>query len=122
MLVNYGVKVTIIEFLDRVLPMEDEEVSKELARQYKKYGVDILTSTKVETVVDHGDGVTVTYTPKDGAQASIEASKVMMSIGFAPTSRASGSRTPASRSASAVRSRSTTSCAPPFRTSTRSAT
>src|SRR3954447_25721977 len=83
-LVNYGVKVTIIEFLDRVLPMEDEEVSKELARQYKKYGVDILTSTKVETVVDNGDKVTVTYTPKDGAQASIEADKVMMSIGFAP--------------------------------------
>ena len=54
-LVNYGVKVTIIEFLDRVLPKEDEDVSKELARQYKKYGVDILTSTKVETVVDHGD-------------------------------------------------------------------
>ena len=49
-LVNYGVKVTIIEFLDRVLPNEDDDVSKEIARQYKKYGVDILTSTKVETV------------------------------------------------------------------------
>ena len=46
---NYGVKVTIIEFLDRALPNEDADVSKEIARQYKKYGVDILTSTKVET-------------------------------------------------------------------------
>ncbi|BDV30368.1 dihydrolipoyl dehydrogenase [Microbacterium terricola] len=81
---NYGVKVTIIEFLDRALPNEDADVSKEIARQYKKYGIDILTSTKVDTVVDSGDKVTVTYTPKDGAQTSIEASKVLMSIGFAP--------------------------------------
>ena len=81
---HYGVKVTIIEFLDRALPNEDADVSKEIARQYKKYGVDILTSTKVETVVDSGDKVTVTYTGKDGAQGSIEADKVLMSIGFAP--------------------------------------
>ncbi len=82
---NYGVKVTIIEFLDRALPNEDEEVSKEIARQYKKYGVDILTSTKVETVTDSGDKVTVTYSPAGGGESqSIEADKVMMSIGFAP--------------------------------------
>ncbi|MGL4257208.1 MAG: dihydrolipoyl dehydrogenase [Microbacterium sp.] len=80
---HYGVKVTIIEFLDRALPNEDADVSKEIARHYKKYGVDILTSTKVETVVDSGDKVTVTYTGKDGAQGSIEADKVLMSIGFA---------------------------------------
>jgi dihydrolipoamide dehydrogenase len=80
---NFGVKVTIIEFLDRALPNEDADVSKEIARQYKKYGVDILTSTKVDTVVDSGDKVTVTYTAKDGAQGSIEADKVLMSIGFA---------------------------------------
>lgn len=82
---NYGVKVTIIEFLDRALPNEDADVSKEIARQYKNYGIDILTSTKVETVVDSGDSVTVTYTDnKSGAQGSIEADKVLMSIGFAP--------------------------------------
>ncbi|TQJ32394.1 dihydrolipoyl dehydrogenase [Microbacterium sp. SLBN-146] len=80
---NFGVKVTIIEFLDRALPNEDADVSKEIARHYKKYGIDILTSTKVETVVDSGDKVTVTYTGKDGAQGSIEADKVLMSIGFA---------------------------------------
>jgi len=83
-LTNYGVKVTIIEFLDRALPNEDVEVSKEIQKQYKGYGVDILTSTKVETVVDAGDKVTVTYTGKDGATGSIEADRVLMSIGFAP--------------------------------------
>ncbi|WES65685.1 dihydrolipoyl dehydrogenase [Microbacter sp. GSS18] len=82
---NYGVKVTIIEFLDRALPNEDEEVSKEITRHYKKLGVDILTATKVETVVDSGDKVTVTYSDnKTGAQSSLEADKVLMSIGFAP--------------------------------------
>lgn len=83
-LTNYGVKVTIIEFLDRALPNEDAEVSKEIQKQYKGYGVDILTSTKVESVTDHGDKVTVTYTGKDGAQGSIDTDRVLMSIGFAP--------------------------------------
>ncbi|KQR20884.1 dihydrolipoyl dehydrogenase [Microbacterium sp. Leaf151] len=81
---NYGVKVTIIEFLDRALPNEDAEVSKEIQKQYKGYSVDILTSTKVESVTDHGDKVTVAYTGKDGAQGSIDADRVLMSIGFAP--------------------------------------
>ncbi|MCP2637158.1 dihydrolipoyl dehydrogenase [Microbacterium sp. HD4P20] len=82
-LANYGVKVTIIEFLDRALPNEDADVSKEIAKQYKGYGIDILTSTKVETVTDHGDKVTVAYTTKDGTAGSIDADKVLMSIGFA---------------------------------------
>ncbi|RAZ34495.1 dihydrolipoyl dehydrogenase [Microbacterium sp. SMR1] len=82
---NYGVKVTIIEFLDRALPNEDVEVSKEIQKQYKKYGIDILTSTKVEQIVDAGDKVTVSYSANaDGAKGQIEADKVLMSIGFAP--------------------------------------
>ncbi|WP_292833134.1 dihydrolipoyl dehydrogenase [Microbacterium sp.] len=81
---NYGVKVTIVEFLDRALPNEDADVSKEIARQYKKYGIEILTSTRVDTIVDAGDSVTVTYTAKDGSHGSLEADKVLMSIGFAP--------------------------------------
>ena len=81
---NYGVKVTIIEFLDRALPNEDADVSKEIAKHYKGYGVDLLTSTKVETIVDNGSSVTVTYTAKDGSSGSIDADKVLMSVGFAP--------------------------------------
>ncbi len=82
---NYGTKVTIIEFLDRALPNEDVEVSKEIAKQYKKYGIDILTSTKVESITDNGSSVTVTYSANaTGAQGSIQADKVLMSIGFAP--------------------------------------
>ncbi|MCF4121754.1 dihydrolipoyl dehydrogenase [Antribacter sp. KLBMP9083] len=82
---NYGVDVTIIEFLDRALPNEDVDVSKEITKQYKKMGVPILTSTKVETVKDNGSSVSVTYTGvKDGKPGSLEVDKVLMAVGFAP--------------------------------------
>ena len=50
MLKNYGVDVTIVEFLPRALPNEDAEVSKEIEKQFKKLGVKILTGTKVESI------------------------------------------------------------------------
>jgi dihydrolipoamide dehydrogenase len=81
---NYGVEVTIVEFLDRALPNEDVDVSKEITKQYKSLGIPILTSTKVETVTDEGSQVTVAYTAKDGSTGSITADKVLMSVGFAP--------------------------------------
>jgi dihydrolipoamide dehydrogenase len=83
-LANYGVQVTIIEYLDRALPNEDIEVSKEITRQYTKLGIDILTSTKVETADDDGTSVTVTYTAAGGERSSVRADKVLMSVGFAP--------------------------------------
>src|SRR5689334_12170676 len=83
-LANYGVKVTIVEFLDRVVPLEDPEVSKELARAYKKLGVEILTSTRVDSIDESGEKVKVTVTGKDGAAKVIEADKVMQAIGFQP--------------------------------------
>ena len=82
-LANYGVKVTIVEFLDRMVPLEDEEVSKELARQYKKLGVEVLTSTKVDSIEDSGSSVRVTVN-RDGEQQVLEADKVLQAIGFQP--------------------------------------
>ncbi|QNP69294.1 dihydrolipoyl dehydrogenase [Streptomyces roseirectus] len=81
---NYGVKVTIVEFLDRVAPLEDAEVSAELARQYRKLGIDVLTSTRVESIDDSGDQVRVTVTGRDGARQVLETDKVLQAIGFAP--------------------------------------
>ena len=52
---NFGVDVTIVEFLDRMVPTEDADVSKELLKQYKKLGVKVLLGTKVEGVEDTGD-------------------------------------------------------------------
>ncbi|MEV7967393.1 dihydrolipoyl dehydrogenase [Sphaerisporangium sp. NPDC088356] len=80
---NYGVQVTIVEFLDRVVPLEDEEVSAELARRYKKLGIEILTSTRVESIDESGDKVRVTVS-KGGEQRTLEADKVLQAIGFQP--------------------------------------
>ncbi|WP_137145820.1 dihydrolipoyl dehydrogenase [Mycolicibacterium sp. CR10] len=80
---NYGVDVTIVEFLPRALPNEDAEVSKEIEKQYKKLGVKILTGTKVESIDDDGSTVTVTVS-KDGKSEELKADKVMQAIGFAP--------------------------------------
>jgi dihydrolipoamide dehydrogenase len=80
---NYGVQVTIVEFLDRMVPLEDPEVSKELAKQFKKLGVDVLTSTKVESIDDSGEQVSVTVS-KNGEQQTLKADKVLQAIGFAP--------------------------------------
>ncbi|MFF2847131.1 dihydrolipoyl dehydrogenase [Streptomyces sp. NPDC058001] len=81
---NYGVNVTIVEFLDRVAPLEDVEVSAELARQYRKLGIDVLTSTRVDSIDESGPQVRVTVTSKDGSQQVLEADKVLQAIGFQP--------------------------------------
>ncbi len=82
---NFGVKVTIVEFLDRMVPTEDADVSKELAKQYKKLGVEVLLSTKVESIDDSGDKVKVTVSPAAGGDSRvIETDRVLQAIGFAP--------------------------------------
>ncbi|MEO8830371.1 dihydrolipoyl dehydrogenase [Lapillicoccus sp.] len=85
---NFGVDVTIVEFLDRMVPTEDPDVSKELFKQYKKLGVKVLLSTKVETIedpTDRSEKVRVTVSPAAGGESQVlEADKVMQAIGFAP--------------------------------------
>ncbi|MFJ4846389.1 dihydrolipoyl dehydrogenase [Streptomyces sp. NPDC088733] len=80
---NFGVKVTLVEFLDRVVPLEDEEVSAELARRYKRMGIDVLTSTRVEAINDSGDTVKVMVTT-GGQRQTLQADKVLQAIGFQP--------------------------------------
>jgi dihydrolipoyl dehydrogenase len=82
---NFGVKVTIVEFLDRVVPLEDVEVSTELGKRYKRLGIDILTSTRVESIDDSDPNAKVRVTvTRDGQQQVLEADKVLQAIGFAP--------------------------------------
>lgn len=90
MLSNYGAKVTIVEFLDRMVPTEDEEVSKELARHYKRLGVEVLTSTRVEAVEESGGRVRATVTGPDGASRTLEADRLLQAIGFAPNTEGYG--------------------------------
>ena len=86
---NFGVDVTIVEFLDRMVPTEDADVSKELAKQYKKLGVNVLLSTKVESVEDTGSGVRVTVS-SNGEQRVLEADRLLSAIGFAPRTEGFG--------------------------------
>ena len=63
-----GTKVTIVEFMPNIVPVEDEDVSKELAKQYKKMGIDILTSSSVESVDTKGKGCKVSIKTPTGNQ------------------------------------------------------
>ncbi len=88
---NYGVQVTLVEFLDRIVPLEEPEVSRELAKAYKKLGVTVLAGTKVESIDDSGDKVKVTVSPAKGGDSTVlEADKVMQAIGFAPRTEGYG--------------------------------
>ncbi len=80
---NYGADVTIVEMLDRLAPLEDPDVSTELARAYKKLGIKTLLSARVEGIEKAGDGVKVKVSAPDGEQV-IDAEKVLVAIGFAP--------------------------------------
>lgn len=80
---NYGVEVTIVEFLDRLLPLEDEEVSKELAKNYRKLGVTVLTSTRVESISESDHQVTVRVSDAKG-ERELVTDKVIQAIGFTP--------------------------------------
>ncbi len=88
---NYGVDVTIVEFLDRMVPLEDAEISAELAKAYKKLGVKVMTGTKVESIDDSGDQVSVTVSPaKGGDSQTLRADKVLQAIGFQPRTEGYG--------------------------------
>jgi dihydrolipoamide dehydrogenase len=81
---TFGAEVTILEFLPRVVPVEDEEISKELTRLFKKRGIDVNTGAKVETVEKTETGVKVTYTDANGKPQVKEAEKVLVAVGRAP--------------------------------------
>ncbi|GAB2718596.1 dihydrolipoyl dehydrogenase [Kitasatospora kifunensis] len=82
---SYGVQVTIVEFLDRMVPLEDADISAELAKQYKKLGIQVLTSTRVDSIDDSDPNAKVKVTvTRNGQQEVLEADKVLQAIGFAP--------------------------------------
>jgi dihydrolipoamide dehydrogenase len=78
---SIGVEVTIVEFMDRIVPNEDEEVSKTLEKIYKKSGIKIHTSTEVTAVDTKGEGCKVTIKDKKGAESTIECDIVLSAVG-----------------------------------------
>ena len=80
---SFGTEVTIVEFLPRIVPVEDEEISRELTRLYKKRGIDVNTGARVEKVEPTDSGVKVTYTDANGKTQVKEAEKVLVAVGRA---------------------------------------
>ncbi|MBE9523565.1 MAG: dihydrolipoyl dehydrogenase [Chloroflexi bacterium] len=79
----YGVDITIVEMLPRIVPLEDEEVGTELEKSFKKSKIQVLTGYKVENIETHGKKVQVRVNGVDGEQI-IEAEQALMAIGFRP--------------------------------------
>jgi dihydrolipoamide dehydrogenase len=81
---SYGTEVTVLEFLPRIMPPEDEEISKELTRVFKKRGIDVNTNAKVEKIEKTANGVKVSWTDASGKPQEKEAEKVLVAVGRAP--------------------------------------
>lgn len=80
---SFDAEVTLVEMLPRLVPVEDEDVSKELGRVYRKRGINFYTSAKVDKVEKSKTGVTVTITA-DGQQKKIDAEKILIAVGRKP--------------------------------------
>ena len=81
---SFGAEVTILEFLPRLMPLEDEEISKELARVFRKRGIEANTGARVEKVEKTDAGVKVTFTDANGKSQTKEAEKVLVAVGRSP--------------------------------------
>jgi dihydrolipoamide dehydrogenase len=90
---SFGSEITIVEYLPRLVPVEDEEVSKELNRSFRKRGIDINVGAKFETLERTDTGVKVTYTTSDGKQVVKEAEKVLVAVGRGPRTEGIGLET-----------------------------
>ncbi|MFZ5879611.1 MAG: dihydrolipoyl dehydrogenase [Chloroflexota bacterium] len=86
---SYGVDVTIVEMLPRLVPLEDEEVSKELEKEFKKRGIKFMTGHKVESVEATDSGVKVVVSADD-KETVLEADQALVAIGFRPNSKGLG--------------------------------
>ena len=87
---SFGSEVTILEFLPRAVPVEDEEISKELTRVFKKRGIDVNTGAKVEKVEKTDTGVKVSYIDANGNPQVKEAEKVLVAVGRGPLTNGIG--------------------------------
>lgn len=87
----YGTKVTVVEMLPRILPLEDEESSSELAKVYQKRGIEILAGHRVLAVETTDEGVRVRVSPGEGQpEKTIEAEQALVAIGFRPNTKEIG--------------------------------
>jgi dihydrolipoamide dehydrogenase len=83
---RFGAEVTVIEMLPRAVPLEDEDISKELERAFRKQKIRVETGARAEEIQKVGQCVRVRFTTKDGKQEQIEAEKLLVAVGRKPNS------------------------------------
>jgi dihydrolipoamide dehydrogenase len=81
---SFGAEVTILEMLPRMIPVEDEEISKELLRLYKKRGFDVNLGIKDTKIEKNKDGALVSWTDANGKPQQKQAKKVLVAVGRSP--------------------------------------
>ena len=81
---SFGSEVTILEMLPRGVPLEDEDISAELEKAFRKKGIRIETEAKVESVKKDAKGATVSFRDKAGKAQALSAEKVLMAVGRRP--------------------------------------
>jgi dihydrolipoamide dehydrogenase len=81
---SFGTQVTILEALPRVVPVEDEEISAELAKAFQKKGIQIFTGSTVDSVKKEAKGITVSFKDKDGKAQTLQADKLLLAVGRKP--------------------------------------
>jgi dihydrolipoamide dehydrogenase len=86
----FGVEVTVVELLDRLLPLEDADSSKQMARAFRKRGVTTMTSTKATGVETTDDGVRVTIETSKGEEETLEADVLLVAVGRGPVTEGAG--------------------------------
>jgi len=87
---RFGTKVTVLEMLPRAVPLEDEEISAELEKAFKKQGIAIHTQAKVEKAAKTAKGVSVSFTGGDGKSQALEAETLLVAVGRAPNTQGIG--------------------------------
>ncbi|HTS30559.1 MAG TPA: dihydrolipoyl dehydrogenase [Bryobacteraceae bacterium] len=81
---RFGTDVTVIEMLPRIVPVEDEDISKELERNFRKQKIRVETGARAENIQKAANGVTLTLTTKEGKQETLEAEKLLVAVGRKP--------------------------------------
>jgi dihydrolipoamide dehydrogenase len=81
---RFGTDVTVIEMLPRIVPVEDEDISKELERNFRKQKIRVETGARAENIQKTGNGVKLTLTTKDGKQEVLETEKLLIAVGRKP--------------------------------------
>jgi dihydrolipoamide dehydrogenase len=87
---SFGSEVTILEMLPRLVPVEDQEVSKELARAFRKKGIQLEVGAKVDKVTNSRGGVDLDYVDAQGAKKKLSAEKLLVAIGRKPNTEKVG--------------------------------